>query len=117
MVVTQGFLLGEVIRRVVTGRTPGQFLRRELAGPLSADCFIGLPPEEGSPHGGHGGPGGPRSRYRRPAPRLSHAAAIPPLPPLFSNDIRCRRAGIPAANGIGQRPGRGAAAVTAGLRR
>jgi len=37
---TQGYLLGEIIRRV-TGRTVGTFLRDEIAGPLGADFMIG----------------------------------------------------------------------------
>jgi CubicO group peptidase (beta-lactamase class C family) len=37
---TQGFLLGEIMRRV-TGRTVGQFLREEIAAPLDADYMIG----------------------------------------------------------------------------
>ncbi len=37
---TQGYLLGEIIRRV-TGKTIGQFIRTELAGPLGADFQIG----------------------------------------------------------------------------
>jgi CubicO group peptidase (beta-lactamase class C family) len=37
---TQGFLLGEIIRRV-TRKTVGTFLRDELAGPLEADYMIG----------------------------------------------------------------------------
>ena len=37
---TQGFLLGEIIRRV-TGKTVGTFLRDELSGPLEADYMIG----------------------------------------------------------------------------
>ena len=36
----QGFLLGEVMRRV-TGRTVGPFVREEIAGPLGADYQIG----------------------------------------------------------------------------
>lgn len=40
--VTIGYLLGEILRRV-TGKTIGQFLREELAGPLGADVWIGLP--------------------------------------------------------------------------
>lgn len=38
---TQGWLLGEVVRRV-TGRTLGTFFREEIAGPLDADFHIGL---------------------------------------------------------------------------
>jgi len=37
---TQGFLLGEIIRRV-TGKTVGQFIRDEMARPLNADFFLG----------------------------------------------------------------------------
>lgn len=36
----QGFLLGEVMRRV-TGMTVGPFLRKEVTGPLGADYYIG----------------------------------------------------------------------------
>jgi CubicO group peptidase (beta-lactamase class C family) len=36
----QGFLLGEIMRRV-DGRTVGPFLREELAGPLNAQYYIG----------------------------------------------------------------------------
>jgi len=39
--VTQGFLQGEIVRRV-TGRTIGQFFREEVAEPLQADFHIGL---------------------------------------------------------------------------
>ena len=37
---TQGFLLGEIIRRV-TGKTVGQFIRDEIAFPLDADFILG----------------------------------------------------------------------------
>jgi len=43
--LTQGFLLGEIIRRV-TGQTLGSFFRREVAEPLGLDYYIGLRPEE-----------------------------------------------------------------------
>jgi CubicO group peptidase (beta-lactamase class C family) len=43
--VTYGFLVGEVLRRV-TGRTVGQLLRDEIAGPLGLDAWIGLPAEQ-----------------------------------------------------------------------
>jgi CubicO group peptidase (beta-lactamase class C family) len=42
---TFGYLGGELIRRI-TGLTPGEYLRRELAGPLGADVHIGLPHAE-----------------------------------------------------------------------
>ncbi len=42
--VTQGFLQGEIVRRV-TGRSIGTFFRDEVAGPLGADFHIGLDAE------------------------------------------------------------------------
>jgi len=42
--ITYGWLVGEVIRRV-TGRTVGRFFAEEVAGPMSLDTYIGLPPE------------------------------------------------------------------------
>jgi CubicO group peptidase (beta-lactamase class C family) len=41
---TQGFLVGEVVRRI-TGRTLGRYLRESLADPGGIDFFIGLGPE------------------------------------------------------------------------
>ena len=41
---TQGFLLGEVIRRI-SGKTLGTYLRDEIAGPGGIDFFIGFGPE------------------------------------------------------------------------
>ena len=41
---TQGFLLGEVIRRI-TGKTLGTYLRDEIAGPAGIDFLIGFGPE------------------------------------------------------------------------
>ena len=42
---TLGFLEGELVRRV-DGRSIGEFLREEVAGPLGADAAIGLPAAE-----------------------------------------------------------------------
>src|SRR3954452_7723472 len=42
--LTQGFLVGEVVRRI-TGRSLGEFFAAEVAGPLGADFHIGLPAE------------------------------------------------------------------------
>ena len=42
---TFGYLAGEAVRRV-TGTTLGAMLRDEIAGPLGADLFIGLPDRE-----------------------------------------------------------------------
>jgi CubicO group peptidase (beta-lactamase class C family) len=45
--MTQGFLVGEVVRRI-TGRSIGTFFRTEIAEPLGADFHIGLPASEDS---------------------------------------------------------------------
>ena len=42
--VTQGYLEGEVVRRV-TGQTIGEFVAKEITGPLGADFHIGTAPE------------------------------------------------------------------------
>ena len=42
---TLGYLEGEILRRI-DGRTIGAFLREEIAGPLNADVWIGLPEAE-----------------------------------------------------------------------
>ena len=44
-VYTYGFLIGEVVRRI-TGQSLGSFFRREIAEPLGADFWIGLPASE-----------------------------------------------------------------------
>lgn len=43
--MTFGFLVGEVIRRI-TGQSCGAFFASEIAGPLGADFYIGLPASE-----------------------------------------------------------------------
>src|SRR5829696_6518223 len=42
--LTQGFLVGEVVRRI-TGRSVGEFFADEVAAPIGADFHIGLPAE------------------------------------------------------------------------
>ncbi|WP_344800353.1 serine hydrolase domain-containing protein [Litoribacillus peritrichatus] len=43
--LTFGWMIGEVFQRA-TGRSIGQFLQQEIAGPLNLDCFIGTPESE-----------------------------------------------------------------------
>ena len=63
---TYGWLVGEVVRRV-TGVSIGTYLRNEIAGPLDADFFIGLPAVRGTPGGSPGVlPGGTRAGRSRP---------------------------------------------------
>ncbi len=45
--ISYGWLVGEVIRRI-DGRTCGEFVRDEIAGPLGIDFYIGLPESEDS---------------------------------------------------------------------
>ncbi|HVM98954.1 MAG TPA: serine hydrolase domain-containing protein [Caulobacteraceae bacterium] len=44
-VYTYGFLIGELVRRI-TGQSLGAFFRREIAEPIGADFWIGLPASE-----------------------------------------------------------------------
>ncbi|MGE0540137.1 MAG: serine hydrolase domain-containing protein [Dehalococcoidia bacterium] len=98
--VSQGYLVGEVIRRAI-GQTVGQFFAAELAGPLGADFHIGLASSEFG--------------------RVANVIPPPPLPlgeadpasvamktltnPLLDAAVAWtedwRRAEIPAANGHG----------------
>ncbi|MFB4425758.1 serine hydrolase domain-containing protein [Streptomyces sp. QL37] len=43
--ISYGFLVGEVVRRI-TGLLPGEFLRKEITGPLSIDFSVGLPEKD-----------------------------------------------------------------------
>ena len=107
--VTQGYLVGEVVRRV-TGVSLGTFFAREVAGPLGADFHIGLPAEhdgrvipvipppppsaadqEPTAHGGGQG-------EAEAAPR---GRGNPPIDPADANTVAWRRAEIPAAGGHG----------------
>ncbi len=98
--ITQGYLVGEVVRRA-SGLSIGEFFAKEIAGPLGSDFFIGTPAEADD--------------------RVAHV--IPPLPlavdgidpesvmaRTFSNPVMdatpsttipWRRAEIPAAGGHG----------------
>lgn len=98
--VTQGHLIGEVVRRI-TGQTLGQFFRTEIAEPLGADFHIGLPAAHDD-----------RVARVIPPPPLptgllpddSIAARTfggPPLRAELSWDEAWRRAEIPAAGGHG----------------
>ncbi|MGW6497038.1 serine hydrolase domain-containing protein [Nonomuraea angiospora] len=91
--ITQGFLVGEVVRRV-TGRSLGAFFAEEVAGPLGADFHIGLAAE----HDPRVAPVIPPST---PVAPPSDLPANPELRPEVANTIPWRRAEIPAANGHG----------------
>ncbi|MFG2572670.1 serine hydrolase domain-containing protein [Streptomyces sp. NPDC048481] len=117
--LTQGFLVGEVVRRI-TGRMPGEFFADEIAGPLGADFHMGLPERDdprvapavpppsrdedytaaaaatSAPPSEAGSPAG------TPAPSASSASPVPTaLRVRDGNSAAWRRAQIPAASGFG----------------
>jgi CubicO group peptidase (beta-lactamase class C family) len=100
--VTQGYLVGEVVRRI-TGQSLGAFFRQEVAGPLGADFHIGLDAAEDA-----------RVATMVPPPSLVEQLSALPAdnlarrtfsnPPLDATVTRTREwraAEIPAANGQG----------------
>lgn len=110
---TYSWLTGELLRRV-TGRPVGAWLADEIAGPVGADLWLGLPEAERG-RVGRVGPadtpetagGGLRTRPKRavaeayadPDSLTRRAfAAITPLPD--ENDPGYRAAALPASNGI-----------------
>ncbi|WP_338699321.1 serine hydrolase domain-containing protein [Streptomyces sp. Q6] len=114
---TFSWLTGELVRRV-TGRTLGEFVADEIAGPLGADLWIGLPDEQAH-RVGRVGPveapavaGGLRARpkrgiteaYTNPESLTRRAfGAITPSPD--ENDPAFRAAQLPGSNGIGTADG------------
>jgi CubicO group peptidase (beta-lactamase class C family) len=98
--ITQGYLIGEVVRRV-TGQTIGNFFRTEITEPLSADFHIGTPAECDSrvalvipPTTGLTSPGEPGSVGER-------TFANPTVKGEDCQTASWRRAEIPAAGGHG----------------
>jgi len=98
--VTQGYLIGEVVRRI-TGTTIGQFFKSEVAEVIGADFHIGLPeseeprvsiaiPAEGSVLDG-----------LDPASMAYRAWNSPPVDFTWPQDRWWRAAEVPASNGHG----------------
>lgn len=109
---TYSWLAGELVRRV-TGRSIGEWVAAEMAGPLGLDLWIGLPHEEAGRVGRIGrieappAAGGLKTRPRRNVAEayadpdsLTQRAfgAISPAPD--ENDAGYRAAVMPASNGI-----------------
>ena len=100
--ITQGYLIGEVVRRI-SGKTIGQFFRDEIAHPLDADFYIGvpdsefarigdlLPPDDHTVLTGQGDKNSIAARTFR----------YPSVNALESRTSAWRKAEIPAANGHG----------------
>jgi CubicO group peptidase (beta-lactamase class C family) len=95
--MTYGWLGGEIIRRV-TGASVGTFMRDEIAQPLQADVFVGLPEIEDARVAEIIGPKGAPN-----IPPLGETAmmalANPQQDPERPNARAWRAAEIPAANG------------------
>ncbi|GAA5211431.1 serine hydrolase domain-containing protein [Streptomyces thinghirensis] len=114
--LTYGWLLDELVRRATGGRSTGEWIADEIAGPLGLDLWLGLPAaEEAAGRVGRAGRvedpepsgGGPRLRpkravteaYQDPDSLTRRAfAAITPFPD--QNDPAYRAAALPATNGI-----------------
>lgn len=99
--LTQGFLVGEVVRRI-TGRSVGKFFADEVAGPLDADFSLGLPPEHDSRVALSVPPSGRDEDYAA----ASSSSSAPPTGGTAvrvrdANSVAWRRAQIPAASGFG----------------
>ncbi len=106
-VYTFGWLVGEVIRRV-SGRTPGQFIREEIARPLGVEFELGVGPEFDSRIADlvlsqRADPGvvDAITRITADLTSLYARAFLPAIPETsFPHDQRHQRAAeIPAANG------------------
>jgi CubicO group peptidase (beta-lactamase class C family) len=99
--VTQGYLQGEIVRRV-TGRSIGMFFREEIAEPLGADFHIGLPPGHDDRVAELIPPDSlPQDLAPDPDSIGAHTLASVPLTGLEPRTEAWRRAEIPAAGGIG----------------
>ena len=99
--LTQGFLIGEVVRRI-SGKSIGTFFAEEIAGPLGADFYIGVPESEF----GRIGDLIPPPSGSSPAAGESDSIAArtfrnPAVSALDSRTREWRMAEIPAANGHG----------------
>ncbi|MGW1192434.1 serine hydrolase domain-containing protein [Streptomyces sp. NPDC002559] len=102
--LTYGFLVGEVVRRI-TGLLPGEFLRREVTGPLGIDFTIGLPEKEADRVAELVVPrtdARTRAGFFARMPPLGVASLLnPPTGAAAANTPQWRAAEIPAANGHG----------------
>lgn len=98
--LTQGFLVGEVLRRI-TGRSPGEFFAEEVAGPLGADFSIGLAAEDDARVAPTVPPPSLDEDVVASAPGSSTPAAGTPVRVRDGNSVAWRRAQIPAASGFG----------------
>ena len=97
--LSQGYLIGEVVRRV-TGQTFGTFFRREIAEPLGADFHVGTPAECDDRVALVIPPGKPEPPEVMP-PFLVKTLTNPFLNFKQAWEVAWRRAEIPAGGGHG----------------
>ena len=99
--ITQGFLVGEVVRRI-TGRSLGTVFREEIAEPLGADFHIGLPEsEDGRVADLIPPPAGSSIEDTAASELAKNMATNPGIDPLDTRTRAWRAAEIPAAGGHG----------------
>lgn len=98
--ITQGYLVGEVVRRV-TGQSLGAFFAKEVAEPLGADFHIGLSAADDSRVANVIPPPPLPLEGADPQSIAVRTLANPPLSAEQSWEAGWRRAEIPAANGHG----------------
>jgi CubicO group peptidase (beta-lactamase class C family) len=113
--LTFGHLIGELVRRI-DGRTLGAFFREEVAEPLGAEFWIGLPESEEPRVAEMIPPDPPLPLSAKPEPGDPHfalrsALANPAITQAIANTRAWRAAEVPAANG--QANARGAARALA----
>jgi CubicO group peptidase (beta-lactamase class C family) len=105
--MTFGFLVGEVVRRI-SGQSPGQFFAAEVAEPMKADFYIGLPDSELGRCSELQGVRPSEDEqaaialaYANAHPAAAAALINPALTGDEGNSAAWRQAELPAANGHG----------------
>ncbi|MFN7178736.1 serine hydrolase domain-containing protein [Hyphomonas sp.] len=99
--MTQGYLVGEVIRRIAS-ETVGTVFRKEIAGPIGADFHIGLPSTEDHRVADLTPPPASGTLGNGSADELvTNMSSNPPINPLDTRTRAWRGAEIPAAGGTG----------------
>jgi len=97
--MTYGWLVGEIVRRA-TGKSIGRFIHEEIAKPLDADLFVGLPESADARATEMLAPKRMIDASDFPLPPAARMALTNPQQnPLAPNTRAWRAAEIPAANG------------------
>jgi CubicO group peptidase (beta-lactamase class C family) len=97
--MTYGWLVGEIVRRA-SGKSIGRFIHEEIAKPLDADLFVGLPENADLRAAEMLAPKRMTDTSSLPLPPAARMALTnPQQDPLAPNTRAWRAAEIPAANG------------------